>query len=155
MLALAEGRELLGPRRSLRVVWGAQADWFSESVREQLARQPLSVTPQADRTGIRLRAAEPLLPRDPLRQLQTEGLSAGALQVPPDGQPIVVGVEHQTRGGYPKLAQIVRADLPQLGRLRPGDTIQLVPISHDEARDLLRVEARLLAAAVDPPRPTP
>lgn len=149
----AEGRELLGTRRRLRVVWGAQADWFSEAVREQLTRLPLSVTPQADRTGIRLRATEPLLPRDPTRQLLTEGLSAGAVQVPPDGQPILVGVEHQTTGGYPKLAQIVSADLPQLGRLRPGDTIHLVPISHDEARDLLRTEARLLAAAIAAPCP--
>lgn len=145
----AEGRELLGRRRSLRAVFGAQADWFSEPVRTQLARLPLTVTAQADRTGIRLHAAEPLYPRDPTRQLQTEGLSAGAVQVPPDGQPIVVGIEHQTTGGYPKLLQIVSADLPQLGRLRPGDTIELVPISHDEARDLLQTEARLLAAAVD------
>lgn len=145
------GHELLAARRSLRVVWGAQADWFSEPVREQLARRSLTVTPQADRTGIRLRAAEPLFPRDPTRQLLTEGLSAGAVQVPPDGQPILVGVEHQTTGGYPKIAQIVSADLPQLGRLRPGDTIQLVPISHDEARDLLRTEAQLLADAIDRP----
>ena len=61
----------------------------------------------------------------------------GAVQVPPDGQPIVLFVEHQTTGGYPKIANVISADLPAVGRLRPRDEIRFVEVSLAEARAAL------------------
>ncbi|MFO0577518.1 MAG: 5-oxoprolinase subunit PxpB [Polyangia bacterium] len=143
------GRALLQPRRTLRVVPGAQADWFPPQIHDELPQRRFTVTPQADRTGLRLATDPPLRLLDPGRQLRTEGVTAGALQVPADGQPILLGVEQQATGGYPKLAQVISADRPQLGRLRPGDVLALEPVTPEQARVILQTDEALLAAAVE------
>ena len=61
----------------------------------------------------------------------------GSVQVPPDGQPIVLFVEHQTTGGYPKIANVISADLPSVGQLRPRDRIRFQEVSFAEARAAL------------------
>lgn len=152
----ALGWALLAPRTTLRVTWGAQADWFAPALRDRLSQQPLTVSPQSSRTGLRLQAAEPFL-LSPYGQamgsLLSEGVTAGALQVPGDGQPILLGVEQAATGGYPKLAQVISADLPLFGRLRPGQTLSLSPVSLAEALAAYRSQERALTEATEPVRP--
>jgi antagonist of KipI len=94
--------------------------------------------------GIRLHGLG--IPIDPSREMITEGVSLGAIQVPPSGQPIILFVEQQTTGGYPKIANIVSADLHSLGQLRPRDEIRFERIELSEARSLLIQQEALLAS---------
>ena len=72
----------------------------------------------------------------------------GAVQVPPDGDPVVLGPDHATLGGYPVLAVVIRADRATLGQCRPGDRVELVPVSMDDADRAGRDLDRALAGAV-------
>jgi antagonist of KipI len=72
----------------------------------------------------------------------------GAIQVPPDGQPIVLMPDHATTGGYPVIACVITADLPLLGRLRPGDRVIFTVVGRDEALDRLEQCERQLAQRV-------
>ena len=94
--------------------------------------------------GIRLQGHG--IPIDLSREMITEGVSLGAIQVPPSGQPIILFVEQQTTGGYPKIANIVSADLHSLGQLRPRDEIRFERIELSEARSLLIQQEALLAS---------
>jgi allophanate hydrolase subunit 2 len=76
--------------------------------------------------------------------MPSEGVSWGAIQVPPDGQPIVLGVDHQTTGGYPILGTVCSVDLPRLGQLRPRDTIRFRIVDVATARALHAEQARTL-----------
>ncbi len=123
---LREGRNLL------RVVPGLQADWFEEN---DFFDQEFTVTPALDRMGIRL-SGQPL--RLPERELVSEPVCPGSVQVTRDGQCIVLGIDGQTIGGYPKIAQIIQADLDHLGQLRPGDSLRFRKVDLAEAIDLYR-----------------
>jgi allophanate hydrolase subunit 2 len=74
----------------------------------------------------------------------TEGVALGAVQVPPGGQPIVLFVEHQTTGGYPKPANVISADFWRLGQLRPRDEVRFELITLDRALALLREQEQWL-----------
>ena len=76
----------------------------------------------------------------------TEGVSLGAIQVTPSGQPIILFVEQQTTGGYPKIANVISADLHSLGQLRPRDAIRFERIEMREARSLFIQQEALLAS---------
>jgi antagonist of KipI len=136
----------------LRFLPGAQADWFEPS---HFVGQTFAVSPASNRMGLRLKG-EPL-PR-PNREMISEPVCPGTVQVTNDGQCIVLGVDGQTIGGYPKIAQVIRADLDYLGQLRPGDTVRFEPLALDEAEaaylhrltELRRWLARI-AAATDCP----
>jgi antagonist of KipI len=78
----------------------------------------------------------------------TEGVPLGAVQVPPDGQPIILFVEHQTTGGYPKIANVISADFHALGQLRPRDQVRFEQISIDAALTLLRAQEDWLHSLV-------
>jgi allophanate hydrolase subunit 2 len=76
----------------------------------------------------------------------TEGVPLGAIQIPPDGQPIILFVEHQTTGGYPKPANVISADFWRLGQLRPRDEVRFEPVTIEQALDLLRQQEQWLYA---------
>jgi 5-oxoprolinase (ATP-hydrolysing) subunit C len=116
----------------LRVVDGPQADWFDA---DELYSQELLVSPASNRMGLRLQH-RPLTMPD--RELVSEPVCPGAVQVTRDGQCIVLGVDGQTIGGYPKIAQVISADLDRVGQLRPGDRITFTRISVAEATSLYR-----------------
>ncbi len=103
----------------IRVTSGAQHDWFSADEYARFLTVPFEVSEQSDRAGLRLKGA-PIEPREP-RQLLTDGIPLGAVQVPPDGQPIILFVDQQTTGGYPKIANVIAADMHRIGQLRPRD----------------------------------
>ncbi len=76
--------------------------------------------------------------------MPTEGVCLGAVQVPPAGLPIVLFVEHQTTGGYPKIANVISADFTRLGQLRPRDRVRFLQVDFDEALRLLQAQERWL-----------
>lgn len=135
-----------GPRRRLRVTPGPQDDWFGEDALAAFASRSFRVSASSSRTGVRLEG-EPLVA--PSRSLVTEGVVAGAVQVPPAGLPIVLLVEHPSTGGYPKIGSVISADLSALAQLRPGENVRFAQVSFEEARRLLlEREARLHAPGV-------
>jgi antagonist of KipI len=79
-------------------------------------------------------------------EMTTEGVSLGAVQVPPGGRPIIMFVEQQTTGGYPKIANVIAADLHSLGQLRPRDEIRFERVDMETARALLREQEDLLTS---------
>ena len=115
---------------SLRVLPGAQTDWFPTT---ELSSLTFRVAPASNRMGLRL-VGQPLT--RPAREMVSEPVCPGTVQVANDGQCIVLGVDGQTIGGYPKIAQVIQADLDALGQLRPGDLVQFRPVTLAEAEAL-------------------
>ena len=132
------------PRKVLRVTEGPQADWFSEAAKQVFYRDVFRVSEESDRVGLRLEGTA--LDGSPARELITEGVSLGAVQVTPSGQPIILFVEQQTTGGYPKIANIIAADLHRIGQLRPRAEIRFQRTSLAVARSLWIEQERLLNA---------
>jgi antagonist of KipI len=85
--------------------------------------------------GLRLEGAP--IPAPPGGEMISEGVALGAVQVPDGGQPIILFVEQQTTGGYPKIANVISADFHSLGQLRPRDEIRFERVGWETARALL------------------
>jgi biotin-dependent carboxylase-like uncharacterized protein len=109
----------------LRVLPGPRRDWLDPAAWTALTTQPWTVTADSNRVGLRL--AGPSLPRTRDDELPSEGLVPGAVQVPPDGAPVLFLADHPVTGGYPVLAVVTTADLPAAAQLRPGDTLTFRP----------------------------
>lgn len=118
----------------IRVTPGRQFIAFTSDSKEQFFREPFQVTTQSDRMGYRL-SGKPLLLTKPLEMI-SEAVALGTVQVPPDGQPIILLADRQTAGGYPKIAQVVTVDVDLLAQTRPGQMIQFELISLAEAEQL-------------------
>jgi antagonist of KipI len=140
-----ETSELLIPRKVLRLTPGPQFDWFSESSCRSFYSGTYRVAEQSDRMGLRLEG--PRISEHAGSAMITEGVSLGAIQVPPGGSPIILFVEQQTTGGYPKIANVISADLHHLGQLRPRDDIRFEQVTWETARSLLVEQAKLLVSA--------
>jgi len=132
----------LRPRKILRVTEGAQIDAFSEEARNTFFHSKFRVTEQADRTGLRLEG--PAIACNSSAEMITEGVPLGAIQITPSGQPIILFVEQQTTGGYPKIANVIGVDLHRLGQLRPRTDVRFERISLTVARSLWIEQERLL-----------
>ena len=135
-------------REVLRVTRGAQWDWFGDGPLAAMLASAYVVSEDSSRMGLRLRGT-PLAAQGQGSML-TEGVSLGALQVPPDGNPILSFVEHQTTGGYPQVACVIAADLHRVGQLRPRDEVRFEEVSLDAAAVILREQDALLATHVGP-----
>ena len=127
----------LADRHTLRATAGPQAEWFGG----ELWAAEYTVAEESNRMGLRLRG--PAIPSHPGHML-TEGVCLGAVQVPPDGQPIVLFVEHQTTGGYPKPANVISADFWRLGQLRPRDRARFESVTIEQALRLLQQQEEWL-----------
>ncbi|HLI83165.1 MAG TPA: biotin-dependent carboxyltransferase family protein [Bryobacteraceae bacterium] len=125
----------------LRVTRGPQADWFGD----ELYGAPYTVTASWNRMGVRLHG--PPVP-SPAGHMLTEGVGLGAVQIPPNGQPIILFVEHQTTGGYPKPASVISADLWRVGQLVPRREVRFELVSLEAARELLRRQEEWLYSLV-------
>jgi antagonist of KipI len=136
--------ERLSRRGVLRVTRGPQADWFSERAVRDFYSQTYRVGEQSDRMGLRLEGATAL--EAPARPMITEGVSLGAIQVPPGGSPIILFVEQQTTGGYAKIANVISADLHRVGQLRPRDEIRFEQVTFETARALWIEQEELIAS---------
>ena len=107
---------------TLRVVCGPRDDWFTDA--QALVRTQWVTSERSDRVGIRLTGA-PLTRRDPGREVPSEGAVRGAIQVPPSGQPVILGPDHPVTGGYPVIGVVVDADTDAVAQLRPGQPVRL------------------------------
>ena len=134
----------LAPSKILRVTPGSQSDWFPESTQRLFYEASYRVAEESNRMGLRLEGAP--LPPISHRQMISEGVPLGAIQVPASGQPIILFVEQQTTGGYPKIANVISADLHSVGQLRPRDQIRFQPCTLDEAVSRLREQENLLSS---------
>ncbi len=108
-------------RPVLRIMAGPRADWFSDDALSRLTGQRWTVRADSNRIGVRLDG--PPLERRQAGELATEATLPGALQVPPDGRPILLGPDAPVTGGYPVIAVVIDADLDAAGQLRPGDSV--------------------------------
>jgi KipI family sensor histidine kinase inhibitor len=121
-----------GRAPTVRVVLGPHADRFPKAARETLLGARYTVGPASDRMGYRLQG--PALARHEPADILSQGMPLGGIQVPGDGLPIVLLADHQTTGGYPIVATVIRADLPLLAQLAPGDSVHFGQVSADAAR---------------------
>ncbi len=120
----------------LRVVPGRSWASFAPHAQRTLAEATYTVSTAADRMGLRLDG--PALERTETGEIVSHGVVPGAIQVPADGRPIVLGIDCQPTGGYPVVAHVIRADLGKLAQLRPGDRVRFRIVSSAEARRLFR-----------------
>jgi len=124
---------------TVRILPGAQADQFDG----MLLSAEFKVTARSDRMGVRL--AGPPLTRNADNELLSSGVAPGTVQVPPDGQPIILMADAQTIGGYPQVANVISVDLPLIAQLRPGDSVRFREVALTEAQDLVLTRERRLA----------
>jgi antagonist of KipI len=116
----------------LRYLRGIQADWFTGESRRTFRETAYTITPTSDRTGTRLQGTKLKL-LEP-REMVSQPVVFGSVQVPPDGQPIVLMSERQTIGGYPQIGHVISADIPKLARAWPGTQVRFREVDLDEAR---------------------
>jgi antagonist of KipI len=109
---------------------GAQLEEFGAEWRDA----EYTVSAKSDRMGVRLNG--PAFRRSTAADLLSMAVAPGTVQVPPDGQPIVLLADAQTIGGYPQLAHVITVDLPVLAQLRSGDAVRFVEVTQAEARRL-------------------
>jgi biotin-dependent carboxylase-like uncharacterized protein len=107
----------------IAILPGPRLDWFTPDAWQQLTTQPCVVAGETDRVGARLRLASPLR-RSRTGELHSEGLVLGAVQVPPDGQPIVMLADHPVTGGYPVIAVVDEPSIASVAQASPGTRLR-------------------------------
>ena len=118
----------------LRIIPGEHWSSFGVEAQSVLSQASYRIGLQSDRMGYRLEG--PALLRSTPAELISEAVSFGTIQVPPDGQPIVLMAERQTTGGYPKMAHVISVDLPMLAQMAPQQSVRFVPVTLEEAQVL-------------------
>jgi antagonist of KipI len=123
----------------VRVLPGADASVPADA----LTARAWQVAAASDRQGLRL-AGSALRAADAVERISAP-VAPGTVQLPPDGQPIVLLADAQTHGGYPRIAHVIRADRPLLAQLRPGERVRFVPCTPSQARAAWRTQRQALA----------
>jgi biotin-dependent carboxylase-like uncharacterized protein len=121
-------------RIQLAVTLGPQDDFFTPDALERFLHSEYTITPQSNRQGYRLDG--PVLKHVSTHDLISEAVWPGAVQIPGDGLPVILCVDAQTTGGYPKIASVVSADVDRLGQAKPSDRLSFRRISIEEAHRL-------------------
>ncbi len=134
----------------LRVLPGPHPEQFEPDALARLAGLVFSVERDSNRVGIRLRADGGAVDLRGHRtnELDSQGVVTGAVQVPPDGAPIILMPDHATLGGYPVLAVVASADYGKLGQCAPGIRVRLLPVDLEAAQAAARRGRRVLEGAV-------
>jgi biotin-dependent carboxylase-like uncharacterized protein len=126
----------------IRVLRGPEYDSFTEAAHESFWADEWLVTPNSNRMGYRLAGAE--LERTRKTDLLSHAVLPGTIQVPPNGQPIVLMSDAQTTGGYPKIGAVIQADLWKLAQVRLNAAVRFIPTTLFEARQALLEERTYL-----------
>ena len=126
----------------VRVLPGPQWELLTPESRQALLGSAFHATPHSDRMGVRLHW--PTLALSNTLECLSAGVVSGTIQLPPDGQPIVLLADRQTTGGYPRIGEVISADLNRVGQLRPGDVLRFSLCSTQEARARLQDQAQSL-----------
>ena len=130
----------------IRIVLGPQDDAFTERGLQTLVGRPFTVSNAISRMAYRLEGSK--IERRPGIEMISEGTLQGAIQVPPDGCPLVLMADRQTVGGYPKIATVISADLGRLAQRRPGEMVEFQPVSAEVAREIAR-QKRIRDMSID------
>ena len=133
----------------IRVVLGPQADRFTSEGLAAFLGGPYEMLPQSDRMGARL--AGPRVVHAHGHDIISDGIALGSIQVPGDGQPIVLLVDRQSTGGYTKVATVGSFDIGRIGQVKPGQKIRFRAVDVGEAHRLRRAWQAALAGAVGGP----
>jgi allophanate hydrolase len=141
------------PDQPIRVVLGPQHKYFRKEALTALLDSEFRVSKDADRMGMRLDG--PVLQHRRGWDIVSDAIATGSIQVPGSGQPIVLLADHQTTGGYPKIATVISADWPRLGRCRPGDPLRFIAVELDEAEEICRHAEREFAKLLTALAPVP
>jgi biotin-dependent carboxylase-like uncharacterized protein len=132
-------------RVTVRVVPGYQVRHFNRAEQRRFFSQPYVVSKQSDRMGYRLEGAAVKCSID---SINSEGICFGAIQIPPDGQPIVLLNDRQTIGGYPKIGAALSLDAGRMAQLPPGGIVHFAPVTPGTARKALQLAHRFSLAKV-------
>jgi antagonist of KipI len=119
----------------IQVIKGRHFHLFDKESQKKFFSEPYTVTTESDRMGYRIRGT--ILKLNHVDEMVSEAVAFGTVQVPADGNPIVLLADRQTTGGYPKIAQVASVDLPLIAQAMPGDSLRFVEISHNLAQELL------------------
>jgi biotin-dependent carboxylase-like uncharacterized protein len=138
---------LVRPRPRVRVITGPQLDHFEDSDVAAFFDSEYTVGPSADRMGMRLTGRKIAHSRG--FDIASDAIAPGSIQVPGNGQPIVLLADRQTTGGYPKIATVISADLPALARLPVGSKVSFEVVSIEAAEAARREHVAELAAMKD------
>jgi allophanate hydrolase len=147
----APAQPLAPADQPIRVVLGPQQKSFRKEAFATLLDAEFRVSKDTDRMGMRLDG--PVLRHRRGWDIVSDAIATGSIQVPGSGQPIVLLADHQTTGGYPKIATVISADFPALSRLRPGDLLRFVSVELEAAENICREAERefaKLAGALEP-----
>jgi len=132
----------------LRILPGPHRSSFPEQALAILTSSSYRLSSQSDRMGYRLEG--PKLAHKGSRRWISDGTAMGALQIPPDGQPILLMADRQTTGGYPKIAVVISADLHLAGQLMPGETVRFTLTTLPDAQALMQTQWNELSQALPP-----
>lgn len=117
---------------AIRAILGPQDDFFTAKGIATFFNTSYAVTPQSDRMGIRLEGAA--IENKAGVDIVSDGITFGSVQIPANGMPIVLMADHQTAGGYAKIATVVSADLPKLAQVKPGQRVRFIQCTVLEAQ---------------------
>ncbi len=129
----------------LRVMWGPQGEDFLQPARDVFINSTYTVSAESDRTGVRLDGPPIDKKEGTPASIISEGVVSGSIQIPGDGKPIIILGETVT-GGYRKIATVISADLFMLGQIKPGDQVEFISVTKDEADLALRETEDRIAA---------
>jgi 5-oxoprolinase (ATP-hydrolysing) subunit C len=139
------------PDASIRVVLGPQDDYFTLEGIETLLSSAYAVSREADRMGYRLTG--PKITHARGFNIVSDGIAAGAVQVPGAGEPIVMMADRQTTGGYPKIATVISADLRIVAQRRTGETMRFQAVAIEDAQTIARERAQMIKSLAGQVRP--
>jgi len=131
---------------TLRVVTGTHTSWLSRSGLARLLESAFRISPQSDRMGYRL--TDHQLELEQVEELLSEGVIPGTLQLPPDGNPILLMADCAPTGGYPRIGHVIAADLSIAAQLRPGQFIRFAMVTLDQAQVFFRQQRRMMTKAM-------
>lgn len=130
---------------TVRFITGPEFDQLTDTSRKLLLGDTFRIATESDRMGFRLTGHT--LSLTTASEMVSSGVSAGTIQLPPGGAPIVLMADRQTTGGYPRLGDVISVDLPLLAQLRPGDFVRFAPVSLRDAHTAYRQREHDLASA--------
>lgn len=122
----------------IRITWGLHADMIPDFVRQGFIERPFLISDKLDRMGVRLDDPTGLFRDFLLRSLISDPVLPGDLQILGDGTPVVLMVDHQPTGGYPRVGTIIGADFDRFAQLRPGTEVRFEPVSVERAQTIRR-----------------
>jgi UPF0271 protein len=126
--------------KTIRIIKGTNFNYFSENSKNKFFKEEYLVTNLSDRMGMRLEG--PKLDNIVNTNIKSEGLVKGVVQVPADGNPIILFSDHGSIGGYPKIAVVITADHDKAAQLTPGSKIKFKKVNLDEAEDLFKIYSK-------------